>query len=225
MSIATIKSDSQIKSDVLDELKWDPTVDETDVGLQVHNGVVTLVGKVNSYATKLKARDAAHRVAGVLDVVDDMQVRLPKLWERADEDLAGAVRNALRWDVLVPDDRIKTTVSSGTVTLQGTVDTWTQRSEAERAIERLTGVRDVLNQIVVAPRSASPEKIKEEIEGALERQAEREARRLGVAVRDGTVTLTGAVRSWAEKNTIERVAGYALGVRRVDDRTIVDPYC
>jgi osmotically-inducible protein OsmY len=200
-------------------------VDETDVGVLVHNGIVTLAGKATSYATKLKARDAAHRVAGVLDVVDDMQVRLPKPWERTDEDLAAAVRNALRWDVLVPDERIQSTVASGTVTLQGRVDSWTQRAEAERAVERLTGVRDVLNQLTVTPRTVNPEKIKEEIEAALERQTEREARRLGVRVKDGTVTITGSVRSWGEKNTIERVAGYALGVRHVDDRTVVDPYC
>ena len=67
-------------------------------------------------------------------------------------------------------------------------------------------------------------RIKNDIEEALERQAEREARRISVTVREGTVTLTGRIRSWAERNAVDRVAGFAPGVQRVDDRLIVDPY-
>jgi osmotically-inducible protein OsmY len=224
MTIATTKSDSQIQADVLNELKWDSTVDETEVGVQVHNGIVTLTGNISAYPKKLAARAAAHRVHGVLDVVDNMTVRIPTIWERTDEDIAKAVRNALKWDVLVPDERIASTVAKGTVTLQGSVDTWTQRWDAEGAVQRLTGVKSVLNQITVAAKTVNPARIKEEIEDALERQAEREAKRLGVTVQDGVVTLTGAVRSWGEKNAIERVAYHTAGVRRVDDRTVVDPY-
>lgn len=218
------KTDAQIKTDVLNELKWDPTVDETEVGVQVHNGIVTLTGHVNSYPKKLAAVEAAHRVFGVLDVVDELTVRIPTAWERTDEDIARAVRNALKWDVLVPDDRITSTVSKGTVTLQGTVDTWAQRNDAERAVQRLTGVRNVINQITVKGPSVDAGRIKREIEGALERQAEREAKRIGITVNDGVVTLTGTVRSWGERNAIERAAYFTPGVRRVDDRTTVDPY-
>ncbi len=224
MTIATTKSDAQIKTDVLNELKWDSTVDETEVGVQVHNGIVTLTGNISAYPKKLAARDAAHRVWGVLDVVDDMKIRIPTIWERTDEDVAKAVRNALKWDVLVPDDKITTTVSNGTVTLQGSVNTWMQRYDTERCVQRLTGVKGVINQITVAGPQVDPTKIKREIEDALERQTEREAKRIGVAVRDGVVTLTGTLRSWGEKNAIERAAYYAPGVRRVDDRTTVDPY-
>lgn len=224
MTIATTKSDAQIKADVLNELKWDSTVDETEVGVQVHNGIVTLTGNISAYPKKLAARDAAHRVWGVLDVVDDMKIRIPTIWERTDEDVAKAVRNSLKWDVLVPDDKITTTVSNGTVTLQGSVNTWMQRYDTERCVQRLTGVKGVINQITVAGPQVDPTKIKREIEDALERQTEREAKRIGVAVRDGVVTLTGTLRSWGEKNAIERAASYCPGVRRVDDRTTVDPY-
>ena len=224
MTIATTKSDAQIKTDVLKELKWDPSVDETEVGVQVKDGIVTLTGNISAYPKKLAARDAAHRVWGVLDVVDDMKVRIPTAWERTDEDMAKAVRNALKWDVLVPDDNITTTVSNGTVTLQGSVNTWMQRYDTERCVQRITGVKGVINQITVAAPQVDPTKIKREIEDALERQTEREAKRIGVAVRDGVVTLTGSLRSWGEKNAIERAASYAPGVRRVDDRTTVDPY-
>jgi osmotically-inducible protein OsmY len=225
MTTATIKSDSQVKADVLAELEWDPDVDETEVGVQVHDGIVTLTGNVSAYAKRLAARDAAHRVHGVLDVVDDMRVKIPTAWERTDEDLAKAVRTALKWDVLVPDDRISSTVASGMVTLQGTVDTWSQRADAERAVHRLTAVRGIVNQIAIAARPVDSAQVKQLIEGALERQAEREAKRIAVSVLDGVVTLTGTVRSWGERHAIERAAGFATGVRRVDDRTIVDPYC
>lgn len=224
MTIATTKSDAQIKTDVLNELKWDSAVDETEVGVQVKDGIVTLTGNISAYPKKLAARDAAHRVYGVLDVVDNTQVRIPSIWHRTDEDVAKAVRNNLKWDVLVPDDKITTTVSNGTVTLQGKVNTWMQRYDAERCVQRLTGVKGVINQITVAVPTVDPAKIKREIEDALERQTEREAKRISVSVRDGVVTLTGTLRSWGEKNAIERAASYAPGVHRVDDRTTVDPY-
>jgi osmotically-inducible protein OsmY len=219
-----MRTDAQIKTDVLNELKWDPSVEETEVGVQVKSGIVTLTGNISAYPKKLAARDAAHRVYGVLDVVDDMHVKIPTVWERTDEDVAKAVRNALKWDVLVPDDRITSTVSGGAVTLQGGVDTWMQRYDAERAVHRLTGVKGVINQITVSAPMVDPSKIKREIEEALERQTEREAKRIGVAVRDGVVTLNGTLRSWGEKNAVERAVSYATGVRRVDDRTTVDPY-
>ena len=136
------KSDAQIKTDVLNELKWDATVDETEVGVQVKDGIVTLTGNISAYPKKLAARDAAHRVWGVRDVVDDMKIRIPATWERTDEDVAKAVRSALKWDVLVPDDKIATTVSNGTVTLLGSVNTWMQRYDAERCVHRLAGVKE-----------------------------------------------------------------------------------
>jgi osmotically-inducible protein OsmY len=224
MTIATIKTDSQIKTDVLNELKWDPTVDETEVGVQVKNGIVTLTGGVSSYPKRLAAIDAAHRVYGVLDVVDELKIRIPPAWGRTDQEIAAAVRNALKWDILVPDELIISTVSGGIVTLKGEVPTWTQRSDTEHAVRRLTGVTGVVNQITVAARAIDPIHIKRQIEDALERQTEREAKRIGVTVREGVVTLTGTLRSWGEKNAIERAALYTRGVKRIDDLTVVDPY-
>ncbi|MCC6659530.1 MAG: BON domain-containing protein [Phycisphaerales bacterium] len=225
MTTATMtRTDSQIKTDVLNEIKWDPHVDETEVGVQVKNGIVTLTGTISAYAKKVAATRAAHRVHGVLDVVDDMKISIPSAWERTDQDLAGAVRNALQWDVMVPDERITSTVAKGVVTLQGSVDTWTQRHDAEKAVQRLRGIRGVLNQIGVKAAAIDSGTIKRQIEGTLERQAERMAKRIGVSVDDGVVTLTGELRSWAEKNAIGRAASYAPGVRRVMDRTTVDPY-
>jgi osmotically-inducible protein OsmY len=224
MTIAIAKSDSQIKSDVNNELKWDTTVDETEVGVQVRNGIVTLTGSVGNYPKKLAAVEAAHRVHGVLDVVDEMKVRIHTSWERTDQEVATAVRNALKWDVTVPDEKITSTVTGGVVTLQGKVDQWSQRHDAERAVNRLIGVKSVINQISVATRPVNADQIKRQIEETLERQTEREAKRIGVLVNEGVVTLTGSVRSWAERNAVERAAYFTPGVTRVEDRTTVDPY-
>lgn len=224
MDSISSKSDAQIRADVLHELKWDTTVDEAEVGVQVKGGIVTLTGTVSAYPRRLAAVDAVHRVQGVLDVVDDMRVRIPSPSERSDHDIAQAVRSALQWDVLVPDERITSTVARGEVTLHGTVDTWMQRYNAERAVMHLTGVRSVINRIAIAATSADPGLIKRQIEDALERRSERDAKRLGISVRDGVVVVTGVVKSWGEKNLIERTVSFAPGVRRVEDRTVVDPY-
>ena len=216
-------SDAQLQNDVLNELACDTTVDAPEVGVQVHGGVVTLTGTIASYPKKLAAVDAAHRVRGVRDVVNQLVVKIPTAWERTDERIATSVREALKADILVPDDRISSTVSDGIVTLEGRVEAWPQRMHAEQAIHRLIGVKGVVNLISIVRNGARADEIKRLIDGALRRQADREAERIEVAVADGVVTLTGTVRSWAERNAIERAAQYAPGVRRVDDRTILDP--
>ena len=111
MPTVTMKSDAQIKSDVISELKWDSRVNETEVGVQVRDGIVTLVGTVDVYAKKIAAREAAHRVMGVLDVVDEMQVKVAGIGARTDTEIARAVREALEWDAFVPDKDIRSTVS------------------------------------------------------------------------------------------------------------------
>lgn len=223
MMLTETKSDRQIKEEVLNELRWDSRVEETEIGVQVRSGVVTLTGRVSCYPKRIAAREAAHRVRGVHDVVDDIHVTLASSWQRTDEDLADSIRQTLRNDVLVPEERITSTVTSGYVTLQGSVDTWTERLDAENAVQRIVGVRGVLNQITIEPRPVDPGQITQQIAQALERQAEHDARRVRVRVHDGVVTLTGTVRSWVERGAIEHAAGHAPGVRQVDDQTEVDP--
>jgi osmotically-inducible protein OsmY len=217
------KSDADIQRSVSQELEWDPRVDSTGILVQVKEGVVTLTGSVESYAKKVAARDAAHRIDGVLDVADELQVRLPGT-PRTDQELAQAVRQTLTWDVYVPDTRIRSTVSDGWVTLEGDVDRWHQREDAVRAVERLNGVRGVTNRIVVKPQAVDPVKIRAAIESALARRAEREAKGIRVAVTGATVKLSGTVHSWAEKNAIERLARYSPGVLRIENEVVVDSY-
>ncbi len=223
---ATTKADSQIQQEVLRELSWDPRVEETEVGVEVDGGVVTLSGTVSSWGKRVAAQEAAHRVAGVLDVANDIKVKVPGDLARSDTEIAQAVRRALEWDALVPHERIQSTVSNGWVTLEGNVDTWTEREDAERAVQNLVGVSGVTDKMtVLSAKPVLPERIREAIEDALERRAEREAKRIRVEVKPtGTVTLSGQVRSWAEKRATLAAARFAPGVRSVEDHLEINPW-
>ena len=218
------KTDNEIKQQVLRELKWDSRIGWSQVGVEVMEGVVTLTGAVSSYAKKLAAQEAAHRISGVLDVANDVEVRPDGVLIRSDADIARAVRHILEWDALVPDERIKSTVSDGWVTLEGDVDFWHQREDAERTVLRLEGVIGVTNEITVAPEIVDPKELREEIEYALERRADREAERLRIEVNDGTVDLFGRVHSWQEKRAVLGSISHAPGVSAVRDHLRVDPY-
>jgi osmotically-inducible protein OsmY len=224
MLATAVKSDRQIQQDVQRELRWDSRVDETEVGVAVDKGVVTLTGTVYSYAKRLAAREAAHRVVGVLDVADDIQVKTPGGSDRSDTEIAQAVRTTLEWDAFVPDQRIRSTVADGFVTLEGEVVTLREKDDAENAVRNLAGVRGVRNRLFVAAVEADPVKLRQSIEEALERRAEREADRIRVRVEDGTVVLEGRVRTWPEKQAILGVVSHAPGVRDVRDKLAVNPW-
>lgn len=217
------KTDTQIHHDVLEELKWDSRVDETEVGVQVAAGVVTLTGTVTSWAKRVAAQEAARRVIGVLDVANDLKVKAAGGLSRTDTEIAQAVRQALEWDVFVPNEKITSTVTDGWVTLEGPVERSTQREAAERAVRNLMGVKMVVNKITVTQPKAVTGDVRKAIEQALERRAEREARQIGVDVRDGTVTLTGPVHSWAERKSVLAAARFTPGVRVVEDHLRTEP--
>jgi osmotically-inducible protein OsmY len=217
------KTDTQIHHDVLEELKWDSRVDETEVGVEVDNGVVTLTGTVTSWAKRMAAQEAARRVIGVLDVANDIKVKIPGGITRTDTEIAQAVRRALEWDVFVREEKISSTVSDGWVTLEGTLERWSERADAERAVRNLTGVKGVMNKITVKPTAPATADVRQAIEEALERRAEREAKRIDVDVRDGIVTLTGSVHSWAERKSVVAAARFTPGVRDVEDRLRTEP--
>lgn len=216
------RSDSEIKQQVLDELAWDTRVEHTDVGVEVRDAIVTLTGTVSSWAKRIAAKEAAHRVESVRDVANDIHVVVPGTG-RTDPEIAAAVRRTLEWDVFVEDDRVRSTVSDGFVTLEGEVATWGGRQDAERAIRNLDGVRGVRNELQVAPSPVQAEALRDAIALALERHAEREARRIAVDVRDGRVWLDGVVDSWREKRAVVGAARGTPGVREVEDHVRVEP--
>lgn len=218
------RSDRDLKQRILREIKWDSRIPWASIDVIVSDGVVTLNGNVSSYAQKIAAQEATHRVLGVLDVANDIQVQPADRFFRTDSEIAGAVRNALEWDALVPNELIKSTVSNGWVTLEGEVDYWRERSDAERAIRRLAGVIDVTNMITIREQKIDPKQLREEIEFALERRADREAERLRIEINDGAVDLWGRVHSWQERRAVLGSISHASGVTEVRDHLRIDPY-
>jgi osmotically-inducible protein OsmY len=221
MAIST-RTDEQIQTDVLEELKWDTRVRPNEIGVAVKDGIVTLTGWVDSYLKKMAAEEAAHRVPGVKAVANDIEVRLPGFAERTDTDLAAAVLNALRWDAAIPTGKVDVTVSQGWVTLKGEVDYAFQKRDAERAVRRLSGVKGVSNLIVVKPQ-VFPSDLKQQIERALVRNAETDARNITIEVEGSKIILRGTVRSYAEKQAAEDTAWSAPGVTEVENRIVISP--
>ncbi|MEH1167134.1 BON domain-containing protein [Micromonospora sp. CPCC 205539] len=225
MAISTItRTDQDIQSAVLDELTWEPRVQPHEIGVTVAEGVVTLTGRVDSYAKKWAAERATHRVARVRAVANDLAVRLPGNAERADPDLAAAAGHALEWDAFVPVEKLQVTVSSGWVTLHGEVEWEYQRRAAEHSVARLTGVRGVSNGITVRP-AAPPdgENLAERIVDALARAGATEAERVSVRVHGDTAVLAGLVHSMPERAEVEQAAWSAPGIREVQNHIAVAP--
>ena len=217
-----MRSDSDIKRDVEDELRWDPDIDPTDIAVNVNNGIVTLTGFVRSYMQKYQAEADAKRVAGVLAVVNDLEVRLPDVDERPDPDIARDAVERIKSELPYAWDKIRVLVRNGWITLEGEAEWNYQREHAEEAVRRVRGVRGITNNIEVKPR-VTPVEIKRKIEEALRRAAEVDASRITVETNGGEVILRGTVRSWAEREQAERAAWWAPGVSKVDNRIVVSP--
>jgi osmotically-inducible protein OsmY len=212
-----MRLDSDIKRDVEDELRWDPDVDATDISLAVHNGVVALAGFVRSYAQKTQAERDAKRVAGVVGVANDIEVRLPVIDQRPDPDIVRDAVSALKAELPFSSENIKVVAKDGWLTLEGAVEWNYARERAESAVKRIRGVKGVTNSIEVKPKVA-PFEIRRKIEDAFRRSAELDASRITVEANGSEVILRGTVKSWAERQEAERAAWAAPGVTRVENR-------
>jgi osmotically-inducible protein OsmY len=215
-------SNTKLEVDIRAELLWDAKVaNPSEIAVAAEGGNVTLRGTVGSPLQRRAARNAAKRVIGVVDVDDQLEVRLLTQDRRDDAAIRGAALQALEWNSAVPSGRIDVKVDHGDVTLSGNVDWPYQAAAAEDVALNLLGVVGVTNGIVVLSPTTAITGLAEGIRGALVRNAQTDADRIRISVRDGAVTLTGHVSSWAERDEAVASAYAATGVRSVEDLLVV----
>jgi osmotically-inducible protein OsmY len=220
MTTATLTgTDVRLRNAVIRELDWNPDVDNSAIGVSAHDGVVTLTGFIDTYAGKLAAERAVKRVRGVRAVANDIVVRVKV--DRTDAEIAADAVRALRLRPEIPEI-VQVAVHQGHVTLTGRVEWLLQKEYAELAVEHVRGVRSVHNHIAVSPRTMQRD-VRRQIMRALHRSAELDAQHVQVEVEGDTVTLTGTVGSWAQREAAERGAAIAPGIARVDNRLVVVP--
>lgn len=213
-------NDTQLRQLVIDELEFEPSIDATHIGVAASAGVITLTGYVRSYAEKVAAMKAARRVRGVRAIAQELEVRYPGEMKTADEEIAKRILSVLKWDAMIPDDRVRVTVQKGWVNLSGALDWQYQKKAAEDAVRRLSGVIGVTNALTVKP-TLQADDIKKKIEAALTRNAQIEAEGIRIDVLNNRVSLEGVVDSWEDHDIVENAAWSVPGVLAVDDRLVI----
>jgi osmotically-inducible protein OsmY len=216
-----MKTDAQLKLDVLAELEWEPSVDATKIGVEVSNGVVTLAGHVASFWEKWHAERAAQRVAGVEALAIELDIALPGFAARTDGDIARAAEQALQWVPYLPKYAVKVIVENGRVTLSGEVDWDYQRQAATAAVRYLMGVKGVSDDIAIKSRATS-QGVQSDLEAALARRIPADRNGITVRVVAGDVTLSGTVHSWWARELARESAWGTPGVHHVSDKLSID---
>jgi osmotically-inducible protein OsmY len=214
MQTITKKTDATLKIDVLAELNYEPSVTVTDIGVLVKDGTVTLNGYATNYREKWEAVRAVKRVAGVLAIADDIEVKLPSSLQRNDGDIATAAAHQIDIGTSIPVGIVQATVRDGWITLEGNLEWWYQKNAAEQVVKHLAGVKGVSNFIEIVPKLKAAE-IETNIQSAFKRSAMLDAKHIRVETAGNKVILRGDVRNYQEREEAERVAWAAPGVLSV----------
>ncbi|WP_379034251.1 BON domain-containing protein [Methylophilus flavus] len=220
IGINIMKTDTQLKHDVAAELKWDSSVNENEIGVEVKDGIVTLSGHVGKYSEKWAAERAAQKVQGVKALAIDLDVKLLGANNRNDTDIARTAKNVLDWTTDWPKDQVKVMVEDGWITLTGQLDYEYQRQRAFSNVHYLMGVTGVSNQITLKP-FLSKSSVQSVIEAALKRRALTDSQEVVVTVDGDKVNLSGVVHSWSERDMVSDSVRNTPGVSEVSDNITV----
>jgi osmotically-inducible protein OsmY len=210
------KTDLELKNDVLSELTYEPSVKVTDIGVLVKDGMVTLNGYATSYIEKWSAVNAVKRVTGVKAITDEIEVKIPDVDRRTDEDITLAAINQIEWSTTIPLDTVEVIVSDGWVSLAGEVEWWYQQNAAINLVQQMAGVTGVSNGISVKSKAVKMA-IEKDINSALKRSAIVDVDQIQVESANNKVVLRGEVRSFAARDEAERIAWSETGVCSVDN--------
>jgi osmotically-inducible protein OsmY len=215
------KTDTELQKDVMSELKYDPSVKVSDIGVIAKNGTVTLNGYATSYSEKWEAVHATKRVAGVKAIADDIEIQLPASYHRTDTDIAAAAINQIEWSTTIPNGTVQATVRDGWITLEGQVEWWYQKNAAGSLVKQMAGVKGVTNSISISPK-VTKKAVETDIKSAFKRSAMLDAKHIRVETSGNNIILHGQVRNYSEYDEAERVAWSEPGVSSVDNRLEVD---
>ncbi len=220
-----VLSDEEIKKRIVDELYWDTRVDASKVEVRVESGKVTLKGTVPNYNAKLRAETDTYAVRDVIWVENRITVSYPSTAIiPSDEDVRQSVIKNLSDDPDLERTDIRTSVKDGIVTLEGSVDAYWKKWEAEYTTCNVRGVCDIVNKVTVVPTMQIADKvIAEDVEAAIERRRNVNIEDIDIRVENGVVTLSGTVPDWDSRRAAINAAEFTKGVIDVIDELTIQP--